>query len=267
MALLYFDPWYKHETYTLKQHKEKGLYLKSKGNSLREYNPFEYSTEILFTLLNIGMLALHKKNVDEEILDFVNRFGFLGFGQAVIEQEYENCSIKFYKGNPFGRDVMHYTDFADLIFPFEKKSHRIIKGNEARATILFAMHYEDNRDIKCAIFHSEYSEQTAWISDYAVYLYSTFLKLYDGKSFEHRLWNTKTFIREDKKQCWQFDSLKSAIDIIFWERLQSESPQIKLCKRCRKPYISKSKKSEYCSPSCRNIYNVKKSRHRKRKVV
>lgn len=264
MALLYFESWCKYDRYKLKQHKEKGLYLCSAGDKRQEYNPFERRTEILFALFNLGMLAKQGKDIVEKALDFTSRFGFLGFGQAVIELEYEDCSIKFHHGNPFGVDVMHYTDFADLIFPFEKKSHRIIKGNESKATILFAINYEENNRIPCAIFHPEYCEQSAWTMHYAAYLYQTLLKFYDGNAFVHRLWNVKTYIREDGKQKWQFDSLKSAVDIMFLELLQSEAPIIKLCKRCRKPYVSQSKKSQYCSASCRNVYHVKRSRQKKR---
>ncbi len=265
MAILYFESWTKYQAYELKAHKEKGLYLSPNSYELEEYNPFAHATEILFDLLNIGMLVGCGENIDEQILGFTNRFGLLGFGQAIIEQEYEDCSIKLYKGNPFDEAVIHYTDFADLIFPFEKNSHRIVKRNEARATILFAMHYESRGPEKCVLFHLEYCEQPVWIAHYAEYLYRTLLKFYDGKAFEHRLWNARTYIREDKKQMWKFDSMKSAVDIMFLELLKSEAPSIKLCKRCRKPFLPQSKKSEYCSASCRNVYHVKKSRQKKRK--
>ena len=43
---------------------------------MSEYNPFEYESEILFSLLNIRMLAMLEKNTYEEIIALINRFDF-----------------------------------------------------------------------------------------------------------------------------------------------------------------------------------------------
>jgi len=68
------------------------------------------------------------------------------------------------------------------------------------------------------------------------------------------------------KRVLTFDSLKSAIDIGFTEMLTDEKRRIRLCKRCGKPFIAADPRSVYCSASCRNVRNVKLSRHRKREA-
>jgi len=260
---MYFDTWIKYREYKFAEHKEKGLYIRPDTEDTDEYNPFEFATEILLDLFNIGFTVCKNMNADEQIIDFVNRFGLLGFGQAIIDQEFEDCDIKLYNGNPFDKIVMHYTDLMDLIFPFERNSHRVTKGTEARATIFLAIHYEYRSPRGCAIFCTDYCEQTAWIENYAKYLNSTLLKFYNDENFEHRLWNAKLYIGSSRKQILKFDSLKGAVDIIFMDLLKSASPEIKLCKRCWKPFVVQSKKTEFCSPSCRNVFNVKKSRKRR----
>jgi len=67
------------------------------------------------------------------------------------------------------------------------------------------------------------------------------------------------------KRGWAFDSLKGTIDVGFAEMLTDENLRIRLCKRCGKPFIAADPRSVYCSASCRNVMNVKISRHRKRK--
>ncbi len=54
MAISYFEFWKKFEEYSLKEHKEKGLYIRPESRDAVEYNPFEQSTEILFTILTLG---------------------------------------------------------------------------------------------------------------------------------------------------------------------------------------------------------------------
>ena len=152
----------------------------------------------------------------------------------------------------------------DLIFPFKRESNRVVKGREGEITSLWDIKFGNAH----CIFQSEYAEKIEWIANYAQYLYDSFLSFRNGKPFEHSLWNTKynlVFDGEKLKEAWLFDSLKNAIDIMFIDLLKSERPNIKLCKHCGKPFHVKMQKSEYCSASCRNVYNVKMSRQRHKK--
>lgn len=59
---------------------------------------------------------------------------------------------------------------------------------------------------------------------------------------------------------WQTQGLSSAIELAYTLLLCSDEKAIGICKHCGMPYYSKNPKTEFCSPSCRNRYNVYKSR-------
>lgn len=59
---------------------------------------------------------------------------------------------------------------------------------------------------------------------------------------------------------WQTESLASSIEVAYTLLICGEQRQIGLCKHCGTPYKVKNPKSEFCSPVCRNRYNVYKSR-------
>ena len=62
---------------------------------------------------------------------------------------------------------------------------------------------------------------------------------------------------------YEFDSLKSALDVMFVRELTTLRRTLKLCKHCGGVFRSASLRAEYCSVSCRNVRNVKLSRARR----
>ena len=59
---------------------------------------------------------------------------------------------------------------------------------------------------------------------------------------------------------WQTDSLSNAIELAYTLLLCGNARAIGVCKHCGAPFYTKNPKSEFCSPPCRNRYNVYKSR-------
>lgn len=59
---------------------------------------------------------------------------------------------------------------------------------------------------------------------------------------------------------WQTGSLADAIELGYTILVCNDIKKLGLCKHCFKPFYAKNPKSEFCSPSCRNRYNVYKSR-------
>ena len=59
---------------------------------------------------------------------------------------------------------------------------------------------------------------------------------------------------------WQTGSLADAIELGYTILVCNDIKKIGICKHCQKPFYAKNPKSEFCSPSCRNRYNVYKSR-------
>lgn len=114
-----------------------------------------------------------------------------------------------------------------------------------------------------------YCEKVEWYGVYGSQLYELLQKHERHEPFDFIPGNTKMTYRSENgvaKWIWTFDSLKSAIDVGFAEMLTDETRRLRLCKRCDKPFIAADLRSVYCSASCRNVMNVKLSRHRKREI-
>ena len=62
---------------------------------------------------------------------------------------------------------------------------------------------------------------------------------------------------------WQTDSLASAIELGYTLLLGSSPCRLNICKKCGKPFYEQNPKREFCSPGCRNNYNVQKFRAKK----
>jgi len=245
--------------YKLKAHREKGLYVVPQEGELVTYNPFDCRDGIMLALLRIGFAPS-----GEQVLDFCNQFGLLGFGQAVIQKEYEDSTVKFYPDNVLGRKALHEAELMDLFFPFDLYSHRVKRGHEMRMTDRWERRPPDSL---WPLFEPGYAEQVDWIVFYAKRLYDMALRFCQGEPFEYALGNIKvsTVFTDTVKTQWRFDSLKTAVDILFMELLQNPRPAVRLCEHCHNPMlVSAGTRSRYCSESCRNVENVKRSRQKKR---
>ncbi|MDL2248742.1 hypothetical protein LJB89_03505, partial [Tyzzerella sp. OttesenSCG-928-J15] len=62
---------------------------------------------------------------------------------------------------------------------------------------------------------------------------------------------------------WEFNSLRAVIDTVFGIMVSGEDCPLKICKHDDKVFYAKNPKSEFCSPQCRNQFNVYKSRSKK----
>ena len=266
MGIRYFSEWTKYSCYTLQQHKEKGTHVTcAHASELVTYDPFCCADDILLETLAIGKDTGSAK-LELRVLDFCNRYGLLGFGQAVIEKEYENSTAKLYVDNVFGEKLISNQQLMGFIFPFDKYSHRVKKREQMPITMRWEVDCE-LRGCEWPIFDARYAERVEWIAYYARCLYDTLLRFHRKQPLDFPLGNVKCRLNYDgtAKIIWQYDSLKSAIDIMFVGLLQQSLPTIRLCKRCLSPFeVATGTRALYCSVSCRNVENVARSRQRKK---
>ena len=268
MSLQYFKDWKRFMKYELKEHKEKGLYIVPADCKQVTYKPMNFFPKILLSLLDIGYRASKNQNTNENILSFCNRFGLLGFGQAIIVKEYADSTIKLFHDNVLGMKAIHETAFMDIFFPFESHSHRVIKGHEMPMTDRWDMGIITESVIKTwPIFNSEYAEQVRWIEMYALKIYNTMKAFRNNEPFTLEAVRVKQKIRCDGNKA-EFilyaDSLKSLLDYQLIQDLKQPQKSFRLCKRCLKPFYASGTRAEYCSASCRNVMNVKASRQKKK---
>jgi hypothetical protein len=62
---------------------------------------------------------------------------------------------------------------------------------------------------------------------------------------------------------WDFHSLSLAIQMMFSFTLTDEGNPLRMCKHCQKAFIAGHPNAVFCSPRCKNQYNVYKSRGKK----
>lgn len=62
---------------------------------------------------------------------------------------------------------------------------------------------------------------------------------------------------------WDFHSLLLGIQMMFSFLLVDGEKPLRLCKHCQKVFLSSRSNSAFCSPRCKNQYNVYKSRGKK----
>ena len=65
---------------------------------------------------------------------------------------------------------------------------------------------------------------------------------------------------------WNFHSLLVMIQMCFSFMLTDSDCDMKLCKHCGRAFIASRKGNEFCSPKCKNQYNVYKTRAKKNKT-
>ena len=62
---------------------------------------------------------------------------------------------------------------------------------------------------------------------------------------------------------WDFHSLLLGVQMMFSFMLVDGEKPLRLCKHCQKVFLSSRSNSAFCSPRCKNQYNVYKSRGKK----
>ena len=61
---------------------------------------------------------------------------------------------------------------------------------------------------------------------------------------------------------WDFYSLLAGVQLMFSFMLTDENSLLRSCKHCNKVFWAKNSKSVFCSPQCKNKYNVYKTRQK-----
>lgn len=231
----------------------------------REYDPFACMDELLCALLTIGYRYTKGKDISLPVVDFCCRYGQLGFETAVVEKIYDDNTVKLYKGNVLGKKALTINELFDSFKPFEREFR-----NQQRRKLPPILDEPPESD-EAIMRELDYSccEKVEWYGIYGSQLYKLLQKHERHEPFDFTPGNAKMVYRSEDgaaKRVWTFDSLKSAIDVGFAEMLTDEKRRVRLCKRCGRPFIAADPRSVYCSASCRNVMNVKISRHRKREA-
>ena len=231
--------WVRYDRYELKTAADGKRYITPGKNAKPDiYNPLKEAPGIVLDALNVGMLMMNRSPEDE---------------------------VLFY---PF--------DQLDVVKRGVESSWSV-SGD--RTMVALTMTFADEPMAKTMSFQREYAEAYDWVAqqfkDWAFTLTTSILYYNDYDLIDE---DTRNLYRMgmaafggiapsyhiellDKPTIyWDFHSLLLGIQMMFSFMLVDGEKPLRLCKHCQKVFLSSRSNSAFCSPRCKNQYNVYKSR-------
>ncbi len=287
------SPWVRYSRYECRRAGDSNLYVTPIKNAKPEiYDPLKDAERMVLDALNIGVLQMSRKGdavVWEAIMDFVSRYGLLGFLTALPSTpSFMDYEAVYLPRNHFIREEsMSTQDYLALFFPFEKleiwkegtESQWNLSGDRAMMSLALTM--QDAPQAVAMSFQREYAERYDWLArqfkDLAFSFYSSFFYYNDKDTLDEA---TRDLYRQGMEAfggiaptyrialldrptiIWDFHSLLLCLQMMFSFMLTDEESTLKACKHCNRIFVASRPNTEFCSPQCKNRYNVYKSRRR-----
>ena len=285
------SPWVRYSEYEYKKAGDGNFYITpAKGAKPEVYDPLKDAERMVLDALNVGALQMNRKGeaaVREAVMGFVSRYGLLGFLTALpTTPSFMDYEAVYLPKNHFIREESLPTqDYLSLFFPFEKLDIQK-KGTESqwnltgdRAMMALALTMQDAPQAVSMSFQREYAERYDWLArqfkDLAFSFYSSFLYYNDYDVLDEM---TRDLYRQGMAAfggiaptyhialldrptiIWDFHSLLLCLQMMFSFMLTDTDSTLKACKHCNKIFSASRPNAEFCSPQCKNRYNVYKSR-------
>ena len=118
--------WAKYSEYEYKKGEDGNLYIMPAPKATpTTYDPLEDAETLVIDALNVGRLAMKRgseKELQQALLEFVTRYGLLGFMTALpTTPEFMNYDAVYLPKNHFIKDeTMSLQEYLPLFSPFEK---------------------------------------------------------------------------------------------------------------------------------------------------
>lgn len=283
--------WVRYDKYEWKRADDGALYVMPapKAKSV-VYNPFKDVETLVLDMLNVGMLCMNKagdEKIQAAVMEFVGKYGLLGFMTALpTTPQFVDYEAVYLPTNHFIREESLSTeDYLARFFPFDKLDFSK-KGNESvwnvsndRTMMALAMTFSNEPQALNMSFQREYAERYDWLvmqfKDWAFTFVSSFLYYEDYDKVDEA---TRDLYRQGMAAfggiaptyhialldrptiVWDFHSLLLGVQMMFSFMLTDEKMTLRSCKHCTKVFAAKHPNAAFCSPRCKNQYNVYKSR-------
>ena len=286
--------WARYSDYEIKKDKEGTEYIIPKKDAeIKLYSPMKEAEQLVLDTINLGKkLNEHPPAMVRNtlIIDYAKKYGLMGFITALPTTAdfitYEKVYLP--KNHFIKKETMDTVEYLDLFFPFEKpdfKKH----GTESTWDIsgdvtgmALAMTMTDRPQAVAMCLQRNYAEPVDWIStmcsDLAFTCIGSFLYYHDYdnlddvqkdlfrqgmKAFGAISPTYRIALLDNPSIIWDFNSLIQMVQMMFSFVLADGDSPLRLCKNCGEAYIASRKGTEFCSPKCKNQYNVNKSRKKK----
>ena len=289
--------WVRYDRYELKTAADGKRYITPGKNAKPDiYNPLKEAPGIVLDALNVGMLMMNRSPEDEvqkAILEFVTHYGLLGLMTALpTTPSFMDYEAVYLPKNHFNREEsMSTMDYLDLFFPFVKpdvvkrgvESMWNISNDRAMMALALTMSTDKPMAVNMS-FQREYAEPYEWIKQQFIDIAFTYLTSvlfyedYDTMTPEQRLLmqqgmeafggiapTYRIALLDKPTIVWDFHSLMLGVQMMFSFMLTDTEKPIRICKHCLQTFVASRPSAIFCSPQCKNKYNVYKSRTKEKK--
>lgn len=286
--------WVRYSEYEWNAAADGNMYLSpAKDASPAIYDPLAEYQNIVLDAIAIGRMGAQKKTdaeIRSAIREFALKYGLLGLMTALPTtpnfMEYE--AVYLPKNHFIKEETMTTKAYLELFFPFEKPD--VVKhsmqsmwsvGND-RAMMALAMAMSDKPMAVNMSFQREYAERYDWVKQQFTDLAFTYMTSviyyedYDRMNPDNRMLlrqgmeafggiapTYRIALLDKPTIIWDFHSLMLGIQMMFSFMLTDKDKPIRLCRHCLKPFVASRPSAVFCSPQCKNKYNVYKSRSKK----
>ena len=286
--------WAKYSEYEYRKGKDDILYLTPTPNAKPNvYNALNDGETMVLDALNIGVLSMKRagdNEVKQAVLGFVTKYGLLGFMTALpTTTQFMDYEAVYLPKNHFIRDETLSThDYLEIFFPFNSpdfhKDKKTARWNvaEDREMMALAAAFEQDSMAMAMSLQRDYAERYDWLlmqfRDWAFVFMTSFLYYTDYDSVDEvtrHLYEQgmaafsgiaptyRIALREKPVILWDFHSLLLGIQVIFSFMLVDDAKPLRACKHCNMAFAAVHTNAVFCSPRCKNQYNVYKSREKK----
>lgn len=288
--------WVRYSEYEWKTAENDILYLTpTKTAQPSIYDPMSEYQRLILDAIDIGRMESQKKTpkeIQKAIKIFAVKYGLLGLMTALpTTPSFMDYEVVYLPKNHFIKEEsMDTMDYLDLFFPFVKPD--VVKREvesmwniqNYRAMMALAMTMTDKPLAVNMSFQREYAEPYEWIKQQFIDIAFTYLTSvlyyedYDTMTPEQRLLmqqsmeafggNAPTYhiaLLDKPTIVWDFHSLMLGIQMMFNFMLTDTQKPIRICKHCLQSFVASRPSAVFCSPQCKNKYNVYKSRAKDKK--
>ena len=289
-------PWIRYSSYEYKTGSDDILYITvSKDAKPEMYRLMLEAEQLVIDAINVGLAAMHKvpeEELKEAVLNFIKKYGFLGFMTALPTTAdfitYE--SVYLPKNHFIKEESLPTEDYLAYFYPFHKPDFRK-NGVESgwsvtdHEGIAITMAMGNAPQAVTMGLQKEYAERYDWLvkefTDWAFTFMTSFLYYMDYDTIDEQTRNLyrqgisafggiaptyRIALEKDSPVIvWDFHSLLVMVQMCFSFMLTDKDNDMRMCKHCKKAFVASRKGNEFCSQKCKNQFNVYKSREKKSK--
>jgi len=266
-----FAAWVRYDDYEMRG----SIILPAQNTKAIIYNPVEQARDMAIEAMNLGREIdsgmFDEKEMMGQILQFVRKYGFLGVMVDIpLNDNFFTAGETYIMPNPFfpADEKMNTQEYMAFFFTFEEAVPQL----EQTDTSISA--FAGRGPVYEYVFSGTYCERLSYYWSYFQNLFKLFdacMKYVDEPAL-FRLMAHRTSHYADHKlrykisasarpeMRWEFASMKAVMDLFVVGCITDPAQPIRQCKHCGKVFYRDDLRMEFCSPQCRNRFNVYKHR-------